>query len=92
VWAEPANMRLGRSFVDSHVPSAIALAEILRVTSPSSSRAGQLVPGARVSVRAVAIGSEHITVTNPVGAYTLSALPVGQYTSHSRWRSGRLAR
>jgi hypothetical protein len=39
------------------------------------------IGSAKVSVKAIATGSEHATLTNSAGAYTLSALPVGQYTA-----------
>ncbi|MGO9012882.1 MAG: carboxypeptidase-like regulatory domain-containing protein [Bryobacteraceae bacterium] len=41
----------------------------------------RVIPGAKVAVHAVATGSEHTTVTNGAGAYTISALAVGQYTA-----------
>jgi len=48
-----------------------------RITDPS----GALVPGAAVSIKAIATHTEHTTITNSVGAYTLDFLPIGEYTA-----------
>src|SRR5262249_31228814 len=48
-------------------------------------QSGSVVPGAALAARNVATGAVRQTVTTPEGAYTLSALPVGEYevtTSH----------
>src|ERR1700693_2943491 len=39
------------------------------------------IPGAKVSGHAIETGLEVATITHSAGAYTLSALPVGQYTA-----------
>jgi len=47
------------------------------VMDPSHS----VVPGAKISVQAVATGLDYTTVANAAGAYTLTGLPVGQYAA-----------
>src|SRR5215469_18774104 len=45
------------------------------VMDPSQSA----IPGAKVTLHAIATGSERSSLTNGAGVYTFSALPVGQY-------------
>src|SRR5262245_25323893 len=56
------------------------------ITDPS----GGVVPGAVVSIKAVATQAEHSTITNSAGVYTLDFLPIGEYTNHQseRFRDG----
>jgi uncharacterized protein (TIGR03435 family) len=39
------------------------------------------IPGARVTVKALATGIEHVVTTNAVGVYSVTSLPVGAYTA-----------
>jgi hypothetical protein len=41
----------------------------------------KVAPGAKVTVHAVETGLVVVTIANSAGAYTISALPVGQYTA-----------
>jgi hypothetical protein len=58
-----------------------AQTDLATVTGTVLDQSQSVIPAAKVTVRAIAIGSEHTTFTNTAGAYTLSALPVGQYTA-----------
>ena len=40
-----------------------------------------LIPGAKVTVHAVATGIDYAATSNSAGVYTLTGLPVGQYTA-----------
>jgi hypothetical protein len=40
-----------------------------------------VVPGAKITVRTLATGIEHVATTTAAGVYTLSSLPVGEFTA-----------
>ncbi len=40
-----------------------------------------VIPGAKISARAVATGIDYVAAANSAGVYTLTGLPVGQYTA-----------
>ena len=50
------------------------------LTGTITDHSGGVVPGATVSIRAVATRAEHTMTTNAAGAYTLDFLPIGEYT------------
>ena len=52
---------------------------VLTGTVIDSSRS--LIPGAKVTVHAVATGIDYSATSNSAGVYTLTGLPVGQYTA-----------
>jgi hypothetical protein len=41
----------------------------------------RVIPGAKVSLEATATGIQHVVNTNSAGVYTISALPLGEYTA-----------
>jgi hypothetical protein len=71
--------RFIRSLVLLFAPLA-AQTDRATLTGTITDRSGGVVPGATVSVKAVATQAEHATVTNSAGAYTLDFLPIRQYT------------
>ncbi|MCS7314392.1 MAG: TonB-dependent receptor [Bryobacterales bacterium] len=59
-----------------------SLAQVGRasITGIVTDSTGAVIPAVTVKARHVATGVDYQTVSNEVGAYTLSALPVGEYT------------
>jgi hypothetical protein len=72
-----------RIFLLLYVPVISLLAQTDRatLTGTITDQSQAVVPGAKISVKAVATGAQHSALTNAAGAYTISALPVGRYTA-----------
>ena len=62
------------------VAPLIAQTERANLTGTVTDSSGSAIRDAMVTLQAVATGVNHVAQTNSVGAYTFSALPIGEYT------------
>jgi hypothetical protein len=58
----------------------VAQTDRATLTGTITDQSGAVVPGAAVSIKAVATQAERTTITNAAGAYTFDFLPIGEYT------------
>jgi hypothetical protein len=64
-----------------HLSPAFAQADRAFLTGTVLDPTQKGIAGAKVAVQAVATGIEHVVLTNAAGVYTVTSLPVGDYTA-----------
>jgi hypothetical protein len=74
-------MRLLILFLAVMIIPLAAQTDRANLTGTVSDQSKAAIPGANVTVTAASTGAEHSAVTSAAGVYTISSLPVGEYTA-----------
>jgi hypothetical protein len=76
------NLRLAACFIAMLIPASIlAQNDRATLTGTITDPSHKVIAGAKVSIIATATGIEHSSITNGAGLYTITSLPVGEYTA-----------